>query len=204
MAEPLKNHFGPEVPAHIAAALGAAWPAFPVDDFLRDCLDGFDELELTPRARHIAAAMSTHLPSDRGEALRIVTTSLGPEDEQLEGMEGFRYLPHVFFVADEGLDHFEEAMTAQYELTKRFTAEFSIRAYIEHHYEATMARLRVGDPDRAQFTPIGAVFRRETRVGGLLARLQILVAGPVDIRLELVEAIASNDVELPALVANQV
>ena len=47
-------------------------------------------------------------------------------------MEGFRYLPHVYFVAEHGLDHFDEAMTLQYELTKRFTAEFSIRAYLEH------------------------------------------------------------------------
>ena len=56
-------------------------------------------------------------------------------------MDTFRYLPHVFFVSDHGLDQFEAAMTAQYELTKRFTAEFSIRAFIVHHPQATMERL---------------------------------------------------------------
>jgi 3-methyladenine DNA glycosylase AlkC len=58
-------------------------------------------------------------------------------------MEGFRYLPFVFFVAYHGTDHFEDAMAAQYELTKRFTAEFSVRAYIERYPDKTLARLRI-------------------------------------------------------------
>ena len=46
-------------------------------------------------------------------------------------MAPFRYLPHVFFVAKYGLEHFEPAMRAQYELTKRFSAEYSIRGFLE-------------------------------------------------------------------------
>jgi 3-methyladenine DNA glycosylase AlkC len=95
--------------------------------------------------------MADYLPEDRDEALRILTHSLGPpiEESELKGMEVFRYLPHVFFVAEHGLDHFETAMTMQYEITKRFTAEFSIRAYLEHHEHATLARLRewASDPN---------------------------------------------------------
>jgi 3-methyladenine DNA glycosylase AlkC len=39
-------------------------------------------------------------------------------------------------------------MQAQYELTQRFTAEFSIRPFLEHHTTATLERLRIwtGDP----------------------------------------------------------
>ena len=141
MAAPLKDSFGPEIPTVIATMLGDAWPAFPAAAFVRDSLDGFEALELTPRARHVSDAMAIHLPADRGRALEIITASLGPEDEELHGMEGFRYLPHVFFVAGHGLDHFDEAMRAQYELTKRFTAEFSIRAYIQHDPDRTLERL---------------------------------------------------------------
>jgi 3-methyladenine DNA glycosylase AlkC len=57
-------------------------------------------------------------------------------------MESFLYLPFVFFVADYGLECFEISMRAQYELTQRFTAEFSIRAYLERYPEKTLARLR--------------------------------------------------------------
>ena len=150
MAEPLKNSFGPDVIERVADALLAAGASFDRAGFVAVALDGFDELELTGRARHVAAAMAAHLPEDRAEALRLVTASLGPEDEELVGMEGFFYLPHVYFVADYGLDHFEEAMSAQYELTKRFTAEFSIRAYLEHHEEATLARLREWTKDPSE------------------------------------------------------
>jgi 3-methyladenine DNA glycosylase AlkC len=57
-------------------------------------------------------------------------------------MAPFLYLPHGFFVAQFGLDHFEASMHAQHALTQRFTAEFSIRPYLERHPEATLARLR--------------------------------------------------------------
>ena len=144
MAEPLKNSFGPDVPASIASTLVEVHPDFDTDSFIARCLEGYEALELTPRARHISEAMATFLPADRDQALRILIDSLGPEIEaqELTGMASFRYLPHVFFIAEHGLDHFEIAMHAQYEVTKRFTAEFSIRAYLQHHQAATLARLR--------------------------------------------------------------
>ncbi len=144
MAEPLKNQFGPDIPVLAAEAIGAQCSDFPADDFVAFCLDGYEDLELTPRARRIADGMAQFLPDDRGEALRILIASLGEEnpDNELTGMESFLYLPHVFFVADHGLGHFELAMTAQAELTKRFTAEFSIRAFIEHDRDLTLGQLR--------------------------------------------------------------
>jgi 3-methyladenine DNA glycosylase AlkC len=119
--------------------------AFDKDRFLALSLDGYDTLELTPRARQISDALAETLPADRREALEIITRAVGPEieDPELTGMEGFRYLPFVFFVADHGTDHFEDAMAAQYELTKRFTAEFSIRAYLERYPDETLARLHI-------------------------------------------------------------
>jgi 3-methyladenine DNA glycosylase AlkC len=56
-------------------------------------------------------------------------------------MGSFIYMPHVFSVADHGLECFEVAMATQYELTKQFTAEFSIRAYLERFPEATLSQL---------------------------------------------------------------
>jgi 3-methyladenine DNA glycosylase AlkC len=151
MAEPLKNQFGPDVPVRIADMLSAVDPSFDRDAFVARCLDGFEDLELTPRARHISDALAEFLPADRGRALQQIIDSLdqGEPAGELTGMEGFRYLPYVYFVAGHGLDHFETAMTAQYELTKRFTAEFSIRAYLEHHPQATLHRLHdwALDPD---------------------------------------------------------
>ena len=122
---------------------------FDAPGFNADCIHGFEELELTDRARHIAAVLAEHLPDDRERALDILTASLGPkiEEADLKGMEVFRYLPYVFFVAEHGLDHFETAMAFQYEVTQRFTAEFSIRAYLERHEAPTLDLLRTWTAD---------------------------------------------------------
>ena len=144
MAEPLKNYFGPDVPARIAGMIRAVDSAFDEDAFLADALDGYQALELTPRARQIAEALGRHLPHDYGRAINILIASLGPKLEvaELTGIEVFVYLPHVFFVARFGVDHFEASMRAQYELTQRFTAEYSIRVFLERYPQRTLARLR--------------------------------------------------------------
>ncbi|MDX2382087.1 MAG: DNA alkylation repair protein [Acidimicrobiia bacterium] len=144
MAQPLKDSFGVDIPGLVAAPFAAVDPAFESEGFEQFCLDGYVDLELTPRARRIADGLAAYLPDDRGRALDLLVESLahGQDPSTFEGMDGFRYLPHVYFVADHGLDHFERAMTAQYELTQLFTAEFSIRSYLVHHRDATLRRLR--------------------------------------------------------------
>jgi 3-methyladenine DNA glycosylase AlkC len=155
MAEPLKNQFGAGVPRTIARMVAAVHPAFGERAFVNDALDGYEPLELMDRARRIAQALHRHLPQDYPQAVAILVASLGPIAERTEdsteertedrtegsAMASFLYLPHVLFVARFGLDHFEPSMRAQYELTQRFTAEFSIRAYLERHPAATLARL---------------------------------------------------------------
>ena len=102
MAEPLKNSFGPDVPVWVADVIEAIFPDFEREVFLQVALDGYDDLELTPRARHISKALAQVLPPDRDHAIRILIDSLGPEigSNELTGMQSFRYLPFVFFVAD--------------------------------------------------------------------------------------------------------
>src|SRR5687767_6701580 len=63
-------------------------------------------------------------------------------------MAPFFYLPHVLFVAEHGLDHFDVSMRAQYELTKRFSAESSIRPYIARDPERVFATLRTWTTDK--------------------------------------------------------
>ena len=144
MPTPLKDSFGPDVPARLAEAVAAVHPGFTVREFLDDALDGYDGLELTPRARQIARALRVHLPADYDQAIDVLLASLGPplEGSEPSGMAAFFYAPHVFFVAEFGLDAWETSMRAQYELTKRFTAEYSIRPFLDREPERTLARLR--------------------------------------------------------------
>jgi len=144
MAEPLKNQFGVEIVNNISMMISRVFPAFDYDAFVKDTLDGYETLDLMPRGWKIARTLRDHLPINYPEAIEILLESLGPKLDTTEkfGMAPFLYLPHVCFVAEYGLDHFEVSMRAQYELTQRFSAEFSIRPFLMRHTEATLARLK--------------------------------------------------------------
>lgn len=151
MAEPLKNQYGPAIPRRIAAMIAQVHPAFPEAAFLRDALAGYEALELMPRGRHIAAALHKHLPQDVPTALDILLASLDASCEDIRGsMASFLFMPHTVFVATHALDHFEEAMRAQHALTQRFTAEFSIRPFIQRDQARTLARLREWTSDPSE------------------------------------------------------
>lgn len=152
MAEPLKNHFTLDVARRLADAIGRVWPPFGKQAFLTDVAKEFEALELMDRGRHIARVLRRHLPEDYPSALDVLLRSVGERPARSEGdggMASFFYLPHVSFVAEFGVDHFDESMRALYVLTQRFTAEFSIRPFIERYERRALAMLRTWarDPD---------------------------------------------------------
>jgi 3-methyladenine DNA glycosylase AlkC len=146
MAEPLKTFFSAALVRRLAADIVQAEPTFPSRAFIKDASSGLAQMELLERGKHIATALEMHLPPAYPDAIDVLLRSLGPEHTTDElvgaGMAPFVYLPHVFFVAERGLDHFELSMRAQYELTKRFSAEFSMRGYIARDPGRTFAILR--------------------------------------------------------------
>jgi len=164
MAEPLKDKFGEEMVHRLGRELVAVYPRFDVDTFTAQALDGYHDLELLPRCRHIAAAMADHLPHDQAEAIDIVVASLGPELENCDPadaaptgipeidnnpMAGFYFMAHGHFLAEHVTGHFDQVMAANYEITKRATSEFSIRVPLRDHPDETLAYLHtwVHDPN---------------------------------------------------------
>ncbi len=153
MAEPLKNSFGLDRIDYIADLVGAV---HPIDRaaFRAAASAGYDQAELMARSQLISDALAEALPTDRGAALDVLTEALETEQQQvghiesLTGVEPFRYLPIVQFIRDHGLDHFEQAMRAQYEVTQRFTAEFSMRPFLVTHTERTLELLTEWTADR--------------------------------------------------------
>lgn len=159
MAEPLKNMYGTDVPRRIAAMITQAHPAFDAQTFLDYVLPDYESLELMPRGWHMADGLHHALPEDYEQAIDILLASLPPprpdvavnsatEDREGNTLAPFLFMPHTFFVARYGLAHFNASMRAQYELTQRFTAEFSIRPFLLHHQEATLCTLEswLNDP----------------------------------------------------------
>src|SRR5687768_4725814 len=142
----LKSFFSPTLVRRLGADIARVHAEFPERAFVKDACAGLHRLELLERGKHIAAALAKHLPPAYPDAIAVLLRSLGPEhvtDELLGvGMAPFFYLPHTILVAERGLEHFDLSMRAQYELTKRFSAESSIRPYIANYPERTLAVLR--------------------------------------------------------------
>lgn len=159
MAEPLKNQYGKDIPVRIADMISSVCPAFDSRRFLDFVLPDYDSLELMPRGWHMADGLRHALPDDYEQAIDMLLASLPParpdvavnsatQDREGNTLAPFIFMPHTFFVARYGLDHFAASMRAQYELTKRFTAEFSIRPFLQQHQQATLQTLQswIDDP----------------------------------------------------------
>lgn len=159
MAEPLKNQYGPEIPHRIADMINAVYPEFRRHVFLDHVLPDYESLELMPRGWRMADGLFRALPDSYPKAIDILLDSLPPakpaisqtsptQDREGGSLAPFLFMPHTFFVARYGLDDVESSMRAQYELTQRFTAEFSIRPFLQQHQQATLKRLQdwIDDP----------------------------------------------------------
>ena len=143
----------------LAHNLALAYPRFDRAGFGQTALAGLAPLAILQRGRHLARALRAHLPARYEDALEVLLRSLTPPHTRTEGLGlgVFFYLPHVSFVAAYGLDPagnggrdpFEASMRAQYELTRRFTAEFSLRVFLQQEQSRTLARLLhwTRDPD---------------------------------------------------------
>jgi 3-methyladenine DNA glycosylase AlkC len=126
--------------------------------FQRSALNGLKPLSIMQRGLHLARALRAHLPEYYDQAVRILLKSLTPPLTATEdlGLGVFFYLPHVSFVATYGLDPihnderdpFETSMLAQYELTKRFSSEFSLRPFLIRRPDRTLSRLKQWTNDR--------------------------------------------------------
>ncbi len=143
----------------LAHNISLVHPDFDGKAFQRRALIGLKPLSILQRGHHLAGALREHLPKRYEDAVHILVQSLTPPQTDTEdlGLGVFFYLPHVSFVATYGLDPthngghdpFEISMRAQYELTRRFSAEFSIRPFLIRWPERTLAHLMkwTDDPD---------------------------------------------------------
>jgi 3-methyladenine DNA glycosylase AlkC len=154
----------------LAHNISLVHPKFDGKSFQAAALEGLKPLAILQRGHHLARALRAHLPERYTDAIEILIRSLTPPmtDTDDLGLGGFFYLPHVSFVATYGLDAeqnagrdpFEVSMRAQYEITRRFTAEFSLRPYLIKWPERTVARLmewtRDADPHVRRLCSEGA------------------------------------------------
>jgi len=137
MAPKLKDRFfqRPFLEA-LAASLARVHPPFDGSAFLRRVEGaGWRALELKDRMHRVADALGASLPADYRAALRRV---LAVE----EGFGGFDHLVFADFVERFGVEDPGASLPALERLTRRSSAEFAVRPFLERYPEQTLARLR--------------------------------------------------------------
>lgn len=139
----------PNVVKKISADIFTVWNEFDQHNFEKSIIPKLDVLSLMDRVNLVKEAFYNFLPKDYPTTLSILIASFGAElgsndDDSLNGLDVFYYMPHSHFIAKYGLEekHFEISINALYEVTKRFTAEFSIRPFLEKYEEKTLAKLQ--------------------------------------------------------------
>lgn len=145
---PLSDLLGEQALQHLARNIYLVHKDFAVSSFVAACKNGLEGLALKERAAFIAEQLREFLPSCYSDAIKILLRSLTPPLTRTDelGLQVFFYLPHVSFIEKYGLDRagnagvdpFEISMQANYEITKRFSAEFCIRPFLIHEQERTL------------------------------------------------------------------
>jgi 3-methyladenine DNA glycosylase AlkC len=156
---PLKNLLGLEAIDCLAHNILLVYPQFDRESFYRDASNGLEPLGILERGKKLARTLRLYLPRKYATAVEIILASLTPPLTRTDtlGLAVFFYLPHISFIAEygwefeenDGHDPFLVSMRAQYELTKRFSAEFSMRPFLIKQQERTLSQLLewTSDPD---------------------------------------------------------
>ncbi len=156
---PLKTLLDKKAISYLANNIAMHCESFDSPGFIKEALKELEPLPLLERAQKIAAALKAYLPENYANAIGVILKSLTPPLKTTEnnGLAVLFYLPHVCFIAEYGLDWdyngnrdpFDISMKAQYELTKRFSSEFSIRPFLIQEQDRTLKQVSrwMLDPD---------------------------------------------------------
>lgn len=140
--EPFKNIYNSHSILKLAEDIKQVHPAFDSLSFQKFIIKNLNELELKDRVRLIATGLHEFLPENFKKTVKILINSLSSEEEHElqqwsgldgDGVRGFMVWPLCQYIEDHGIRYFDESMQALYEMTKRFSAEFSIRPFIEYY-----------------------------------------------------------------------
>ena len=156
--KPLKLVLDKEAVKCLANNLSLVYPIFDSKSFSKEALKNIAPLGIKERAEHIGDTMYQFLPKPYSQAIAIINKSLTPPLTKTEdnGLAPMFYMPHASFVGKYGVDKiyndnkdpFNISMKIQYELTRRFTCEFSIRPFIEKDEKRVLKKLFTWMKDR--------------------------------------------------------
>lgn len=150
MATDLKHLLPLDAAHQLAEQLAAAGATVHRGQWQKAMGADFEALGLMDRGRRLAQVIAQFMPPDFAQGAPVLVRAMGhpmgldPHGEPTASGDvpsSFFYLPHSMYIASHGLQHLPEALHAQHALTQRFTAEFSLRPFLQQHPQATLAHL---------------------------------------------------------------
>jgi 3-methyladenine DNA glycosylase AlkC len=146
----IRNSINPQVIKKLGERIQSQFSPFDVNAFKKDATKNLGRLGLMERIDVLTQALEKHLPKDFKKASKVLIQSLpeelpeisqsleGQGGETLSGLNGFVIVSMTEYIARNGREHFSESMSALYEMTKRFSSEFSIRCFIKDQPSKTL------------------------------------------------------------------
>ncbi len=130
----------------LAGEIKAVYPTFDSSNFIRVTLAGFPDQELMQRLIAISDNLHTFLPANYKEAVAIILKALPPVlDEEKEDADfgDFIHAPYSYFVAKYGCNKkdLKLSLKALREITMRFSAEGSLRDFLNNFPEETLVEV---------------------------------------------------------------
>lgn len=129
----LKYWFDEELAILLYNKLARVTPLVKKTNFVTYITSAVEGLELKDRIAVFADAFHNDLGQDYLSVIKILNQIVGPENPQ--GIDMFKefywLMPHANYIERYGLDHLEASIESMLLVTKRNTAEYCIRPYIE-------------------------------------------------------------------------
>lgn len=138
----------------IGASIKKVWADFEAEKFIQNVKPTLSSLAFKDRANLIAEALYELLPKDFGVTGQILLDTFGEEldNPDFTGEHAFMYMPHGVYVSRYGLEEedFELSTKFLYEMTKRFSAEFAIRPFLNKFPQKMLKKLQIWVKDDNQ------------------------------------------------------
>ncbi len=136
--------FNADKTRYLAGLFATTSPSFDGLAFERNVMSRLPDLELKERMAWIATCLRQAVPGDLPD---IAPTLLGALPSPLDPTKtdddfgDFIFAPLGDWVVDVGLDHPDLALDVIEELTQRFSMEWAVRPFLNHHPDKVMARM---------------------------------------------------------------
>lgn len=152
MGEPFKNQISCELITQIGSVLQSIWGEFDREGFVYLASENLENQELKQRCFSIVEALEVYLPDDYLKAANILEKALHPETDEggfkgktvtHEGLQGWAIMAVQEYVGKRGLNHLGVSLNLLKEMTKRLTAEFGIRYFLQEYQLETLKTMQV-------------------------------------------------------------